>query len=289
MAAELPEPARPCRRRRARRAAPLLQRPRAPRALLVPLLGGARRGMRPALRGSTASTAAGSWRPSSGTRCTGCWRRSRSPRRRRRPVRSWMPPCARGIRRPPTTSRRRSRGTWRPGASPRSPAPCLLPARGPSGRRLRHDGVLLHGRLDVLCRTASGRSSSTTRPTRARREPEQVVEEEYRVQRMVYAPACSERERSRPRSPTSSSSAGRCRPRQFSPRTHRRSKRSCPPRSRGSDQASSGRPESVRLRRCPAWTSSRRPAPSGACSQGTGQRRVASLAALYDVHGNCPR
>jgi ATP-dependent helicase/nuclease subunit A len=54
-----------------------------------------------------------------------------------------------------------------------------------------HDGVLLHGRLDVLWES-DGRALVVDYKTNALlgAEPEQVVEEEYRVQRLVYALAC---------------------------------------------------------------------------------------------------
>jgi RecB family exonuclease len=54
-----------------------------------------------------------------------------------------------------------------------------------------HDGVLLHGRLDVLWQS-DGRALVVDYKTNALlgAEPEQVVEEEYRVQRLVYALAC---------------------------------------------------------------------------------------------------
>jgi ATP-dependent exoDNAse (exonuclease V) beta subunit len=54
-----------------------------------------------------------------------------------------------------------------------------------------HDGVLLHGRLDVLHR-ASGRAIVVDYKTNMLDElvPEEVVEHEYRLQRLVYALAC---------------------------------------------------------------------------------------------------
>jgi hypothetical protein len=54
-----------------------------------------------------------------------------------------------------------------------------------------HDGVLLHGRLDVLWQS-DGRSLVVDYKTNALlgAEPGHIVEEEYRVQRLVYALAC---------------------------------------------------------------------------------------------------
>jgi ATP-dependent helicase/nuclease subunit A len=54
-----------------------------------------------------------------------------------------------------------------------------------------HDGVLLHGRLDVLWQ-GDGRALVVDYKTNALlgAEPEQIVEEEYRIQRLVYALAC---------------------------------------------------------------------------------------------------
>jgi ATP-dependent exoDNAse (exonuclease V) beta subunit len=54
-----------------------------------------------------------------------------------------------------------------------------------------HDGVLLHGRLDVLHR-AGGRALVVDYKTNALegRTPEEVAESSYRVQRLVYALAC---------------------------------------------------------------------------------------------------
>ncbi|MGH2997607.1 MAG: PD-(D/E)XK nuclease family protein, partial [Gaiellaceae bacterium] len=54
-----------------------------------------------------------------------------------------------------------------------------------------HDGVLLHGRLDVLHRDG-GRALVIDYKTNTLEEasPEEIVEAEYRVQRLVYALAC---------------------------------------------------------------------------------------------------
>ncbi len=54
-----------------------------------------------------------------------------------------------------------------------------------------HDGVLVHGRLDVLHR-AGGRALVVDYKTNAlgERDPVQLVETDYRIQRLVYALAC---------------------------------------------------------------------------------------------------
>jgi ATP-dependent exoDNAse (exonuclease V) beta subunit len=54
-----------------------------------------------------------------------------------------------------------------------------------------HDGVLVHGRLDVLWQ-GDGQALVVDYKTNALlgAEPEQIVEEDYRVQRLVYALAC---------------------------------------------------------------------------------------------------
>ena len=54
-----------------------------------------------------------------------------------------------------------------------------------------HDGVLLHGRLDVLHR-ADGRALVVDYKTNALEEqtPTEVAETSYRIQRLVYALAC---------------------------------------------------------------------------------------------------
>src|SRR5262249_49853892 len=54
-----------------------------------------------------------------------------------------------------------------------------------------HDGVLLHGRLDVLWREGS-RALVVDYKTNSLAEgtPEEIVEADYRLQRLVYALAC---------------------------------------------------------------------------------------------------
>jgi len=59
------------------------------------------------------------------------------------------------------------------------------------GFAFEHDGVLLHGRLDVL-QIANGRALVVDYKTNALEEhsPEEIVEQEYGIQRLVYALAC---------------------------------------------------------------------------------------------------
>src|SRR3989440_3883857 len=66
-----------------------------------------------------------------------------------------------------------------PGASPERPF------------AFEHDGVLLHGRLDVLHRDG-GRAVVVDYKTNSLAEgtPEEIVEADYRLQRLVYALAC---------------------------------------------------------------------------------------------------
>jgi RecB family exonuclease len=56
-----------------------------------------------------------------------------------------------------------------------------------------HDGVLLHGRIDVLQRDPGGRTAIVLdykTNSLAEGEPEEIVERDYRLQRLVYALAC---------------------------------------------------------------------------------------------------
>ena len=56
-----------------------------------------------------------------------------------------------------------------------------------------HDGVLLHGRIDVLQRDPAGRAAMVLdykTNSLAEGEPEEIVEHDYRLQRLVYALAC---------------------------------------------------------------------------------------------------
>ena len=65
-------------------------------------------------------------------------------------------------------------------------------SRARGGRQsfsFEHDGVVLHGFIDVL-RSASTRSSSTSRRTRSRESRQQVSRRTTGLQRLVYALAC---------------------------------------------------------------------------------------------------
>jgi len=54
-----------------------------------------------------------------------------------------------------------------------------------------HDGVLLHGRIDVLHRDGSSALVLDYKTNSlAEAEPEEIVEADYRLQRLVYALAC---------------------------------------------------------------------------------------------------
>ncbi len=106
------------------------------------------------------------------------------------------------------------------------------------------DGVLVHGFLDVL---QMGAESALVVDYKTNwigeSSPEEIVEADYRLQRLVYALACFRAGRAggRGRSTRSSSArTSRSRRASRSP-TSPRSKRSSPPRSRVSRPASSGR------------------------------------------------
>ena len=175
----------------ARRQAALLQRARALRALLVPLLRRARRRDAPGRAQRRACPAdAGSRRPRSATPCTGC--SSSSTSRAPEPpdvehVRSWYP------RRDATRSSSGSKASSVPTASPSSHggSPRLAGARPERPFAFEHDGVLLHGRLDVLQREGT-RALVLDYKTNSLAEgtPEEIVEADYRLQRLVYALAC---------------------------------------------------------------------------------------------------
>jgi RecB family exonuclease len=56
-----------------------------------------------------------------------------------------------------------------------------------------HEGVLLHGRIDVLQRDPGGRTAIVLdykTNSLAEGEPDEIVEHDYRLQRLVYALAC---------------------------------------------------------------------------------------------------
>ena len=183
----------------ARRPPPLVQRARALRALLVPLLRRARAGLRPvAPRGAEDGDAeepgglAGNEIgdavhrlledvPLDATRAAG-------PRRARRR------PCARGTR-----PRARRSSTASPGSSTRT-ARRSSRAASPSSRArgperpfaFEHDGVLLHGRLDVLWREGGRALVARLQVERARRRRAgaRSSRPSTALQRLVYALAC---------------------------------------------------------------------------------------------------
>ena len=181
----------------ARRAPAVLQRARPLRALLVPLLGGA--GARAARRSRARIVGDGEasrrpcTRPRSETPSIACSSRSRSPSRSRpratssrTTVRRWYPAVARqevdriaGLVAAYCASPLARRvaalpGADRSGRSPSSTTACCSTAGSTCSRA-----------------TASARSCSTTRRTRsATTIPREVVESEYRLQRLVYALAC---------------------------------------------------------------------------------------------------
>jgi hypothetical protein len=68
----------------------------------------------------------------------------------------------------------------------------LLPGAQPERPfAFEHDGVLLHGRLDVLWRDAPKALVLDYKTNSlAQGSPEEIVEDDYRVQRLVYALAC---------------------------------------------------------------------------------------------------
>ena len=73
----------------------------------------------------------------------------------------------------------------------RGGSPLLAGARPERPFAFEHDGVLLHGRLDVLHRDGS-RALVLDYKTNSLAEgtPEEIVEADYRLQRLVYALAC---------------------------------------------------------------------------------------------------
>ena len=229
-------------------AAPLLQRSRALRALLVPLLGRARRGDAAAAapRSTGERGRAGCWRRSSATRCTACSSSSRSPRRRRRRARSSMPPCARGIRRSTDDELDRIAthvDAWCASALARRVAAL-------AGRAARA-AVRLRARRRAPPRPARRALAGRRAGARRRLQDERLARRGPaagrrggipRAAARLRARAASAPEPLRSRSPTSSSSGPTTSSRPRSPRrTRRRSRPSSPPRSRGSARATSGR------------------------------------------------
>ena len=114
-----------------------------------------------------------------------------------------------------------------------------------------HDGVLLHGYVDALHRDGR-RALVIDYKTNfvGESSPEEIVESDYRLQRLVYALACFRAGADRWRSSTTSSSATTpsSRPRSRATRC-RRSRTSCRPGSRASTRRVPPDAERLRLRR----------------------------------------
>ena len=116
------------------------------------------------------------------------------------------------------------------------------------------DSVLLRGRLDVLWQDGE-RALVVDYKSNALegREPHEIVEAEYVLQRLVYALVCSAPARTRSRSRTSSSSARRMSsPRRSRMVTPLSSRPSSPPRSRGYAQGTRPTPSEFVCSDCPA-------------------------------------
>ena len=146
------------------------------------------------LRGACARRErADSREPRSATRSTACSRTCRWPRRRRLRAASWTRRCACGTR--PRRTRSSSRIAGLVDAYCRSALATRLAslagARPERPFAFEHDGVLLHGRLDVLWRE-NGRALVVDYKSNALEgaDPHEIVESEYRIQRLVYALAC---------------------------------------------------------------------------------------------------
>ena len=147
-------------------------------------------------------------RPRSATRCT-CSSKGSTSRPPRRPTISPSPSA------PATRSRRTRRSRGFGGLVEdycRSDiAQRLAGLEGATVERsfaFEHDGVLLHGRLDVF-HEADGHALVVDYKTNVLEDasPAEVVEREYGLQRLVYALACLRPARPKSRSSTSSSSA----------------------------------------------------------------------------------
>ena len=162
------------------------------------------------------------------------------------------------------------------------------------------DDVLLNGRLDVLWRS-DGEALVVDYKTNVLdgRDPDEIVEAEYRAQRIVYALAClragAERGRGRLPVPRGARGGGLGR-RSRSPTSSARA-RAPARRSRGSGRATSAR----RRARSPARAALRSTASVRGRDLGAypdelalpeltsaGSVRDVRVAALYDVHGNLP-
>ena len=107
--------------------------------------------------------------------------------RRSRSVREWYPTVD---RRRARADRRRSSTRYCDSALAQRIA-ALEDVRPERPFAFEHDGVLLHGRLDVLWRDG-GKALVLDYKTNslAEHEPDEIVEDDYRLQRLVYALAC---------------------------------------------------------------------------------------------------
>ena len=161
---------------------------RAARALLVPLLRRARR--RPAGGAAGRLRARRGWRRRrSATRCTGCSSSSTCATRLR-------PRSAQVLEWYPTAN---ADEIARIGGFVDAYCDSALARRLAGLENVRverpfafeHDGVLLHGRLDVLWREG-GKALVLDYKTNslAEHEPDEIIEDDYRLQRLVYALAC---------------------------------------------------------------------------------------------------
>ena len=230
-------------------------------------------------------------RPRSATPCTGCSSSSTCRARRARPGAG-----ARVV----SGRHRRGAGADRRASSPPTAArelarriAALAGARPERPFAFEHDGVLLHGRLDVL-HVDGPRALVLDYKTNSLAEgtPEEIVEADYRLQRLVYALACFRAgaeevevvyhflERPDAVVSTTFVRATTC------PSSRPSSRR----RSAGSGAASSCRRRASSLRRLPgARRRLRRPAARGArAPAGAGGGSLMRVAALCDVHGNLP-
>ena len=195
----------------ASRPAPVLQRTCVVRPLLVPLLRRARRrdaaDRRAARRKRGGHCGIGG---NGGRRCRAPAARAGEPRTAAAAGRSR---CARAR---VVSARCRTRswsGSAGSSARTASRSSRVASRRSPSARPERpfafeHDGVLLHGRLDVL--QLEGESAVVIdykTNSLAEGTPEEIVENDYHLQRLVYALACFRAGARRWRSCTTSSSA----------------------------------------------------------------------------------
>ena len=131
---------------------------------------------------SPETTAAGWRRRRSAMPCTGC-SSCRDPEHRAS--------SAPGTRPSPTTSSSESAASSMPTATPSWRSGSARPRGRSWPFAFEHDGVLLHGRLDILQRDGA-RALVVDYKTNVlgERDPGEVVETEYRLQRLVYALAC---------------------------------------------------------------------------------------------------